>query len=150
MVSSHHRQLTPRATGALFVLLVFGAAFAPTARAGCGHEVSSKASRAERKSLADLEVLRYSGTEPADSTPADPRRKLPCSGASCSQGQDLPQAPVTSSTLKSEQGYCTACTPGWGHSKSPERPAGVLAVHPRHSTSPLERPPRNSGQALHS
>lgn len=64
-------------------MLLLIVSFAPSqARAGCGHDVTSRESRLIHDALDDLELLRHSDSRPSDRLPAGPREK-PCAGPSC-------------------------------------------------------------------
>ncbi len=129
---------------AFSVLLVVVGMSSSTARASCGHGVASKLSRSWDRSLSDLEVFRYSPAKAGDSAPAGPRRESPCSGPGCSRGGDLPHAPAPSSAPKSETWCCTTVALRWSCPDSNDHTAGLFTPPPRHTTFPIERPPRTS------
>ena len=85
-------------------------------------------------------IARYSTAGPADSSPADPRRDLPCSGPSCSQRRGLPQAPAPSSPVRSDPWCCTIVAPCWDGPDSPDELTDLSLSHPRHNTSPPDGP----------
>lgn len=146
MISSFLKRAKPWIAGAFCMLLVVGGIAPSTARASCGHNVTSDLIRSSRDSVSELELLRYdSSAESVESAPASPRRDLPCSGPSCSQGgRNLPQAPApTVSVRMSDPWCCTSNSPGWDGPESAEKPAEFSLSSPRHLTSPIERPPRH-------
>jgi len=129
---------------ALFVLAAL--ALAPSsAEASCGHGVTSRVGR----SLSDLTILRYSAGTRSDPMPSGSHGDRPCSGPSCSRGQDSPAAPTPSISPRREH---------WCLTTPPLPPSGVELVggliaddlpHPLYFTSVPERPPR-SQQAVRS
>ena len=144
MISSSPGPAKHWVAGAFCVLLVVGGVAPSPAWAGCGRDVTSKASRSTRDSLSALELLKSSAAEPADSAPAGPRPDRPCSDPSCSRGRGLPQTPAPSSPVKSDPWYCTTIALWWGSPRSAEPLGNLSASHPRHSTSPIERPPHST------
>jgi len=130
-----------------FLLLVVGGVAPPSARASCGRDVTSSLSRSTGKWLSRLELLGEPFAKPVDPASGDPRPQGPCSGPSCSGGRDLPHAPAPSPepTDPSDSWCCTIVAQHWGGSLEPTGTlANLPSVHPRHSTSPLERPPRGA------
>jgi|SRR5579883_1631295 len=131
--------------GAFAVLLAVGGIVPSTARAGCGHNVTSRLSRSTQDSFSNLELFRYSAASPFDSAPGDPGRDRPspCSGPSCSQGRSRPQAPAPSSnTVRSDPCCDTTGALCWAYPESVDKLDNPFTSCPRQSTSPLERPPR--------
>jgi hypothetical protein len=128
--------------GAFWVLLAVGGVAPSPARAGCGHDVTSNVSRSNAKLVSNLELFRASALDLNHSSPVGPRRNLPCSGPSCSEGQGLPHAPATSLPLRSDPWCCTTLAIQWRAPQSANRLAKPCTAHPRYSASPIERPPR--------
>lgn len=129
--------------GALLVLLATGFLAPSPARASCGHGVTSRADRRLDHSASSLASLSEVIAHPTRSSPTVPLPARPCSGPSCSRRQGLPPSPTTVLNLGNESGCLTGLV-------SPSRgcdPAGELRdglrPHPRLSTSPFERPPRD-------
>ncbi len=126
------------------MLLVVGSVAPSQARAGCGHDVTSNLIRSVEESLFDLDVLKSSATDRANPAPAVPRRDLPCSGPGCSKGRNLPQAPATSIPVRiSDPCCCMTFATGGDGPDAAEKLADLPIAHPRHNSSPLERPPRH-------
>jgi hypothetical protein len=135
------RIANPCVKAALLPLLAIS--IAPSrARADCGHDVSSAASRARLASLSGLQQLEESGALRSQPAPLVPRGSSPCSGAGCREGRQLPDVPSPSSTVRNDS---------WCHVALAEQAdnalcVGLIAIAPalqtRHYTSPLERPPR--------
>jgi hypothetical protein len=144
MVSSVHERTTHWIAGAFCMLMVIGGVAPSPARASCGHDVTSNQIRSSRESLSELELLKYTGTDQANSAPAGPRREMPCSGPSCSPARGLPLAPATSVPVRiSDLWCCMTISSRWEEPDSAEKPVDLSISHPRHNTSRLERPPRN-------
>jgi hypothetical protein len=125
------------------MLLVMAIIAPTTARASCGHDVKSQPIRSARESLADLELLKYSDAEHANSAPAVPRPESPCSGSSCSRGHGLPATPVISFLVRMSDSCC--CTAGSSRRDDPDsviKPVELSMMYPRYHTSRVERPPR--------
>jgi hypothetical protein len=144
MASSSRGRVTHCVAGAFVLLVSFGVA-PSSARASCGRDVISNQSRSTGKSAFDLELLRDPITEPIEPESGNADNDRPCSGPSCSRGRDLPRPPAPSveSTDTSEPWCCTVVARCWGSSREPSGTmANLPAAQPRHSTSPLERPPR--------
>ena len=140
MLSSFRKRANHWIAGAFCMLLVVGGVAPSPARASCGHDVTSNLIRSARESLSDLDVLIYS----ADSTPAAPRRDLPCSGPGCSEGRNLPQAPATSIPVRITDPFCCTTVATYGNGPdSAEKLADLSISRPRHNSSPLDRPPRD-------
>ena len=121
------------------MLLLTGGVAPSTARASCGHDVTSNLSRSTRESLYELDVLKDS----ASLTREMPRRDLPCSGPRCSKSQNLPQAPATSVPVRITDPFC--CTTFATRENDPDsdlKPAELSVPSPRYIASRLERPPR--------
>jgi hypothetical protein len=143
MVSSFHERAKHWITGAFSMLLVIGGVAPSPARASCGHDVTSNRIQSARESRSDLELLKYSGADQANSAPAGPRRELPCSGPSCSRSQGLPSAPVTSILVRmSDPWCCTTISSRWDDPDSADKPVDLSIAHPRYNASRVERPPR--------
>jgi hypothetical protein len=128
---------------AVFCLLYAIMAVAPAAaRAGCGHNVSSGASRLTRRTLSDLIVP---GSLPGDAggmVPAGPMRVPACSGLACSRDRGLPDAPSIPSRVRSEPVCWSVVESARSGPEFDAIAVELLPAHPRHSTSPPERPPR--------
>lgn len=142
MQLASHRRPVVALTGAFLTLLV-GAAVAPSqARAGCGHYVVSEFERARSVST-DLRILGeppgdHSGRAPA---PAE-RRERPCSGPSCSEGPQRPEAPTVTATPAGDRWCDTTATarvadPAAGGALE-DGPSPRPLIRP----TSLERPPR--------
>ncbi len=151
MIPSFHERAKRWVAGAFCVLLTVGGIAPSTARAGCGHGVTSNLSRSVQESLSSLEGFGHFTVEQNDSTPASPRRDRPCSGLSCSQGRRMPQVPAASSTsLRSDPWCCTTIVSCWDSPDLAESLPNPFLSCPRHNTSPPERPPRNAQPRTHS
>jgi hypothetical protein len=142
MTSSSRKRSKQSLAVALLVPLVGIALAPPPARAGCAHGVTGSASRSSFGSLAGLEALNEAGALSVEPTPADSRRDRPCSGLACSEKRQLPHAPASSAPVRNDS-WCrtTAALPPRVPESSHRNPV-VIAAHPRHATSPPERPPR--------
>jgi hypothetical protein len=140
MVSSFQERAKQGIAGAFFMLLVVGGVAPSSARASCGHDVTSDLIRSAQESLYGLDILKYS----ADPAPAGHRRDLPCSGPGCSEGRNWPPAPATSISVRISDPFCckTFAIRGEGRD-SAENLDDPSIAHPRHIPSPLERPPRD-------
>lgn len=137
-----------RHTLARAVFLLAAMAIAPSvAEASCGHDFASSVGRSI--SVSDLTILRdldATGSHPM--SPA-PRGDRPCSGPSCSRGQNLPHAPAPSISPRHDDWCLAAPLPP---PATDGRSGGQIAdspLRPRHLTSIPERPPR-ARQADHS
>jgi hypothetical protein len=147
MISSFRERAKHRIAVAFCTLLVIGGVAPSPARASCGHDVTSSPIRSAWESLSDLELLKYSGADQANSAPTGPRQELPCSGPSCSRGRDLPPAPATSVAFGMSDPWCyTTNSSRWDDRDWAAMPVDLSILHPRHSTSRPERPPRNPQQ----
>ena len=143
MKSSSPQRPSHRAIGALCVLIVGGMIAPSMARAGCGHNVTSIRTRATQSSIDILQPTSLPGSQSSEPGPGIPERNRPCTGPYCSSREpDLPRAPAGSPVPRSDARSGTIATLAWTDERGDYRPAGVLVVHPRHLTSPLERPPR--------
>jgi hypothetical protein len=145
MFSSFDERAKHWIAGTFCMLLVIGGVAPAPARASCGHDVTSNGSRSARESLFDLKLSKDLGADQANSAPAGPHRELPCSGPSCSRDRGFPPAPATSVMVKMIDPWCsTTISSHWDDPVSAEKPVDLSISHPRHNTSRLERPPRNS------
>jgi hypothetical protein len=125
------------------MLLVIGGGAPSPARASCGQDVTSNQTLSARESLFDLKLSKDLVADQANSAPAGPRRELPCSGPSCSRGQGLPSAPVTSFLVRvSDPWCCTTISSRWDDLDSVDKPVDLPIAHPRYDISRVERPPR--------
>jgi hypothetical protein len=145
MMASSPERLTYRIAGA-FCLLLFGGPIAPsTAWAGCGHTVTSILSRSNHESLSGLELLSPFNAQTDDSASESPQRKLPCTGPFCSsEERGSPRAPSSLSSPRSEAWCCRVIAHGSTDQNGDYRSSDFVAVHARHRTFPIERPPRTS------
>ena len=144
MSSLSPQRLNHRVIGALCVLLV-GGMFAPTARAGCGHNVTSIRTRTTHGSIDILQPTSLSGSQSSEPGPGNPQRNRPCTGPYCSsRDRDLPRAPAGSPTPRSDAWSFTISTLTSTGACGDYRPSDLPLAHPRQLTFPLERPPRTS------
>ena len=126
------------------MLLVAGSVAPSEARAGCGHDVTSNLIRSVEESLFDLDVLKAAATDRATPGPRGPASGSARSGPSCSKGRNLPQAPATSIQVRiSDPCCCMTFATGGNGPDAAEKLADLPIAHPRHNSSPLERPPRH-------
>jgi hypothetical protein len=144
MISSFRERAKLWIGGAFTMLLLVGGLVPPRAQAGCSHDVTSNISRSFRNSVADLELLQYSAGELEHPLSPSPRKERGCSGPSCSPGQSSPQAPAPSLSLRSDLWCFSTLELARGDRDSTAPFIMSTAPHPRHETSPLERPPRRA------
>jgi hypothetical protein len=112
------------------------------ARAGCEHGVTSAKGGSLRFSVSRLEALAAAGAVDGEASHDSSRRKLPCSGPNCREGRPSPDVPVLSPPVKSDS-WCEPPAVRLETGADTDRlGAASGAIHPRHQTFPLERPPR--------
>ena len=116
---------------------------ASPARASCGHGVTSNLSRSTRESLSrpGIAPIFHRGTGRLRTGTPSPRFALfrPILLATAR----LAQAPAPSSPVRSDPWCCTIAAPCWDGPDSPDELTDLSLSHPRHNTSPPDRPPRN-------
>ena len=145
MFSSFDERAKHWIAGTFCMFLVIGVVAPSPARASCGHDITSNQSRSARESLSDLTLSKELDADQVNSATAGPHGGLPCSGPSCSRGRGFPPAHPTSVIVKMiEPWCCTTVSRHWDDPVSAEKPVDLSISHPRHNTSRLERPPRDS------
>ena len=142
MISSPCGQLKQGAAGAFCMLLAMVAVAPEKAWAGCGHQVTSTASRSVSSYQSGLETFEIDGIDNAEPPPADSQRRLPCSGPSCSEGRKVPLVPAPNSSVRSELWGNTHTGSSWERPGLAHNLETRNALRPRSTTSPIERPPR--------
>jgi hypothetical protein len=141
MASSLPTRVKHSAAVAFLTLLAIGA-FAPLqVQAGCGHKVTSSASRSIQESLAHLELFGYAAAQPGSLPPLNSGDR-PCNGVFCSRGRNLPLAPAPSVTLTAEIWCCLSTATACRGRDRADRLDPSAPPQARYETSPPERPPR--------
>jgi hypothetical protein len=147
--SSRVRSICSLAVARLAALAVM--VIAPTQlQADCGHGITSSVGRSSISSISGLEVLSQSGALSAEPASTAPRPDRPCSGPTCSGKREMPHAPARSAPVTSEF-WCDTIAALWSTAPdSTDRNIPVMAVLPRHASSPPDRPPRGASPTAHS
>lgn len=115
----------------------------PFARAGCGQDVTSETDQRGRHPSLRLELLEEALAPQTEIGSVISRGDRPCSGPSCSPGQRRPHVPAKSVVTVSETWCPTAeASWRWQEPEATRETAELASAHPRHHTSPIERPPR--------
>jgi hypothetical protein len=143
MKTSSPERLKHRVARALCVFLACGAIAPSTARAGCGHTVTSNVSRSAQGSLSGPELVGFSAERTGDFSSGNPRRNRPCAGLSCSsEERGSPWSPASSFSPRIEACCCEMSALRWTGQHGDYRSAEPVVAHPRHGTFPIDRPPR--------
>ncbi len=129
------------------VLLLAALSLAPlAAEASCGHDVASSVGRS--LSVSELSILKDLDANRTHPLPSAPRGDRPCSGPSCSRGQNLPHAPAPSISPRHDDWCVTSPLPPTAGEQRIRGRITDAPLHPRHFTIIPERPPRPSDGPL--
>ena len=142
MISSSRIRAKISVAAAMVAAVALAGVTSEPAQAGCGRKVSSETSRSAHGSSSNLREFALAGAFVGSPGPMLPDRKLPCAGASCSEGDRLPQVPALASSTASEL-WCSLPA-ALVHTRPDSRDirTGQYTVRALACTSPIERPPR--------
>ncbi len=129
-------------TGALVLLLAHGLAAPRTARAGCGHLVTSQSNRElDDNRLDDLITGHSTAMLAGDPGDSGPRGPLPCSGPGCSNGVPRPVPAAPSAPVGPDQWLALGDLLRLGDADPHRLPPDELSARPAGHRPSIFHPP---------